>query len=197
MARKDEEMDVTLDRFLKEEPEPQEEEAGQEAAGEADGALDETPGVEELEAEIAQLKDRLMRALADAENTRKRAARDRRDAELYGGQKLARDLLTVYDNMARALLTVTDEQREANKALIEGIELTSRELIAVFERHGIRRIAPQKGDKFDPNLHQAMFEAPVADVPAGHIVQVMQEGFLIGERLLRPAHVGVSSGAPS
>ncbi|MCE8472542.1 nucleotide exchange factor GrpE, partial [Rhodovulum sulfidophilum] len=136
---------------------------------------------------------RFMRALADAENARKRADRDRREAEDYGGSKLARDMLPVYDNLSRALEVVTDEQREANAALLEGVELTLRELLNVFAKHGIERVAPEAGDKFDPQLHQAMFEAPVPETRAGDIIQVMAVGFMLHDRLLRPAQVGVSS----
>lgn len=146
-----------------------------------------------LRAEVDDLKDKLMRALADAENTRKRAERDRRDAELYGGTRLARDLVPVYDNMKRAIEAADDETREKSKALIEGIELTQRELISVFGKHQIVPIAPEYGEKFDPQQHQAMFEAPVPNAPAGTIIQVMNEGFLIADRLIRPAQVGVSS----
>ena len=157
-------------------------------------ALDDGPDEwEQLLAERDELKDRLMRALADAENIRKRGERDRRDAELYGGARLARDLLSVYDNMKRALDTVDDSQRKASSALIEGIELTLRELLATFSKHKIERLSPQIGDRFDPKLHQAMFEAPVAGTRAGEIIQLMAEGFMIGDRLLRPAQVGVSS----
>ena len=155
---------------------------------------EELSETEQLRAEVEGLKDRLMRAMAEAENARKRGERNRRDAEAYGGSKLARDLLSVNDNMARALETVTDEQREANKALIEGIELTQRELLSTFAKHKIVPVSPAVGDKFDPKLHQAMFEAPFPDVKAGHILQVMSEGFMISDRLLRPAQVGVSSG---
>jgi len=154
----------------------------------------EQSGVEVLQAEIDTLKDRLMRAMAEAENIRKRGERDRRDAESYGGTKLARDLMSVSDNMARALETVTDAQRESNKAFIEGIELTQRELLSAFAKNKITPIAPAVGDKFDPKIHQAMFEAPFPQVKAGHIIQVMNEGFMIADRLLRPAQVGVSSG---
>lgn len=157
---------------------------------------DEVNEWDQLVAERDQLKDRLMRALADAENTRKRGERDRRDAELYGGTKLARDLLSVYDNMKRALETVDDAQRESSKALIEGIELTSRELLSAFAKHKIERIAPEVGEKFDPQIHQALFEAPVPTVEGGKIIQLMAEGFILGERLLRPAQVGVSSTPP-
>ena len=149
---------------------------------------------DELRAENAELNDRLMRALAEAENQRKRGERDRRDAEVYGGRKLARDLLSVYDNMKRALEMATDEQREANKSLFEGIDLTQRELINTFAKHNIIPIAPEVGDKFDPELHQAMVEAPMPTVKAGHILQLLDEGFMISDRLLRPANVGVSSG---
>ncbi|MDC3244108.1 nucleotide exchange factor GrpE [Amylibacter sp.] len=155
---------------------------------------DEINEVDELRAENAELNDRLMRALAEAENQRKRGERDRRDAEVYGGRKLARDLLSVYDNMKRASEMATDEQREANKSLFEGIDLTQRELINTFAKHNIVPIAPEVGDKFDPELHQAMFEAPMPTVKAGHILQVLDEGFMISDRLLRPANVGVSSG---
>jgi molecular chaperone GrpE len=154
---------------------------------------DEALEIEQLRAERDQLKDRFMRALADAENARKRSDRDRREAENYGGSKLSRDMLPVYDNMKRALETVTEEQKEANAALIEGIELTMRELLSVFKKHGIEIIAPEVGDRFDPQQHQAMFEAPVPGTKAGDIIQVAAEGFMLHDRLLRPAQVGVSS----
>lgn len=154
---------------------------------------DEALEVEQLRAERDELKDRFMRALADAENARKRSERDRREAENYGGSKLARDMLPVHDNLKRALDTVTDAQKEANAALIEGIELTMRELLNVFKKHGIEVIAPEVGDRFDPQLHQAMFEAPVPGTRAGDIIQVAAEGFKLHDRLLRPAQVGVSS----
>ncbi len=106
-------------------------------------------------------------------------------------------MLPVYDNMKRALDTVDDNQRENSKALIEGIELTLRELLSTFSKHKIERVAPEVGEKFDPKIHQAMFEAPVAGVEAGKIIQMMAEGFVIGDRLLRPAQVGVSSTPPA
>jgi molecular chaperone GrpE len=149
--------------------------------------------LDELRAERDEYRDRFMRALADAENARKRSEKDRREAEEYGGSKLARDMLPVFDNMKRAIETVTDEQREASKALIEGIELTMRELLNVFQKHGIRMITPEVGDRFDPQEHQAMFEAPVPGTRAGDIIQVTAEGFFLHDRLLRPAQVGVSS----
>ncbi len=156
--------------------------------------------LDDMEAELTairnerdDMRDRMMRALAEAENSRKRADRDRRDAELYGGTRLARDLLSVYDNMNRALDTIDDSFREQASALIEGLELTKRELLAAFAKHKIEKQDPEFGEKFDPQLHQAMFEAPVPNAPAGTIIQVMNPGFTIGERLLRPAQVGVSS----
>lgn len=149
--------------------------------------------VDALKAERDELKDRFMRALADAENIRKRGERDRREAEQYGGTKLAKDLLPVFDNLKRALDTAGEEQRAAAKALIEGVELTMRELINVLTRHGVVPITPEVGESFDPQMHQAMFEAPLPGTKAGDIIQVMTEGFLLHDRLLRPAQVGVSS----
>lgn len=154
---------------------------------------DEELEVDELRAERDLLRDKFMRALADAENSRKRSERDRKEAENYGGSKLARDLLPVYDNMKRALEAATDEQRQVSAALLEGVELTMRELINTFKKHGIVPVSPEVGDKFDPQAHQAMFEAPVPNTKAGDIIQVMAEGFMLHDRLLRPAQVGVSS----
>ena len=149
--------------------------------------------LETLTAERDELKNRFMRALADAENARKRSEKDRREAENYGGSKLARDMLPVYDNLKRALETATDDQREVSGALLEGVELTMRELLNVFKKHGIDVIAPEVGDRFDPQHHQAMFEAPLPGTNAGDIIQVAAEGFMLQDRLLRPAQVGVSS----
>ncbi len=146
-----------------------------------------------LRAERDELRDRFMRVLADAENSRKRGERDRREAEQYGGSKLARDMLPVYDNLRRALDAATDEHRSQAAALIEGVELTLRELLNVLTKHGVSPIVPEMGDQFDPQMHQAMFEAPVPGTKAGQIIQVMTEGFLLHDRLLRPAQVGVSS----
>ena len=154
---------------------------------------DEALELDELRAGRDQLKDRFMRALADAENARKRSDKDRREAENYGGSKLARDMLSVYDNMKRAVEAATEEQRTISGPLLEGIELTMRELLNVFKKHGMEVIAPEVGDKFDPQQHQAMFEAPVPGTKAGEIIQVAAEGFMLHDRLLRPAQVGVSS----
>jgi molecular chaperone GrpE len=149
--------------------------------------------LEALRAERDELRDKFMRALADAENSRKRAERDRKEAEMYGGTRLARDLLPVYDNLSRALQAIPEESRSASAALIEGVELTLRELTNVMSKHGITTITPNVGDMFDPQLHQAMFEAPLPGTKAGQIIQVATEGFLLYDRLLRPAQVGVSS----
>ncbi|MEQ8898282.1 MAG: nucleotide exchange factor GrpE [Roseovarius sp.] len=149
--------------------------------------------VETLKAERDALQDKFMRALADAENARKRAAKERTEAENYGGSKLSRDMLPVFDNMKRAVESVTEEQREVAGPLIEGIELTMRELIKVFEKHGIRVIDPQVGDRFDPQQHEAMFEAPLPGTKQGDIIQVSAQGFMLHDRILRPAQVGVSS----
>lgn len=146
-----------------------------------------------LQAERDDLKDKFMRALADAENSRKRSERDRREAEHYGGSKLARDLLPVFDNMKRAVQAVPAEVRENSLAMIEGVELTMRELVNVFKKHGIEPISPEVGDRFDPQIHEAMFEAPVPGTKAGDIIQVEADGFMLHDRLLRPARVGVSS----
>ncbi len=161
--------------------------------GETDVAEDLGDIIEQLTNERDEMRDRFMRALADAENARKRGDRDRREAEQYGGAKLSRDLLPVFDNLKRALETATDEQREVSGALIEGVELTMKELISVFRKHGIEPVTPEVGEKFDPQLHQAMFEAPVPGTRAGEIIQVMADGFVLHDRLLRPAQVGVSS----
>ncbi|NOD93948.1 nucleotide exchange factor GrpE [Ruegeria sp. HKCCD4884] len=154
---------------------------------------DEALELDELRAERDDYKDKFMRALADAENARKRGDKARRDAEQYGGSKLARDMLPVYDNMKRALEAATDEQKEVAAGLLEGVELTMRALKDVFQKHGIEVITPEVGDRFDPNVHEAMFEAPVPGTRAGDIIQVSAEGFMLHDRLLRPAQVGVSS----
>ncbi|MFW8633893.1 nucleotide exchange factor GrpE [Cribrihabitans pelagius] len=165
----------------------------EELAAQTEEIDDDALEIDALRAERDELKDRFMRALADAENARKRGDRARREAEQYGGSKLARDMLPVYDNMKRAIDAATDEQREAASALIEGVELTMRALLGVFEKHGIRKVSPDVGDKFDPQMHEAMFEAPVPGTKAGDIIQVSAEGFMLHDRLLRPAQVGVSS----
>ena len=172
--------------------------------GPADAA--ETPAADGLdarlakaEAEASEMKDRALRALAEMENLRRRSEREIADARTYAITGFARDMLTVADNVRRALESVPAEARadaaDALKALIDGIELTERDLLKTLERHGVRRLDPQ-GGKFDPNLHQAMFEVPDASVPSGTVVQVVQTGYVIGERVLRPALVGIAKGGP-
>ena len=179
---------LSLDELIAESEESEESLGTEHESDEQEG-----PNLEKIIEERDILQDKLMRTLADSENLRKRSIRDRSDAEVYGGTKLARDLLSVYDNITRALDAVSDEQRKSNAGLIEGIELTRKELINGFEKHKIKRIMPEEGDVFDPLLHQAMFEAPLPESKAGEIIQVMAVGFKIGDRLLRPAQVGVSS----
>lgn len=170
--------------------------------GETEIDVMEEPGPVEAELEVLRaerddMRDRFMRALADAENARKRGERDRREAEQYGGSKLARDMLPVYDNLRRALDAANESQREQGRALLDGVELTMRELVNVFKKHGIEPIEPEIGEMFDPQAHQAMFEAPVPGTKAGEIIQVMTTGFMLHDRLLRPAQVGVSSSPAS
>jgi molecular chaperone GrpE len=146
----------------------------------------------------AEFKDKHLRLLAEMENLRRRTAKEVDDARQYGIAGFARDVLAVADNMHRALATLDEEVRASADAklisLIEGVELTERELMKTLEKNGVRKFTPQ-GEKFDPNLHQAMYEVPNSDVPAGHVAQVIQSGYMIGERMLRPALVGVSKPA--
>ncbi|MFO1088646.1 MAG: nucleotide exchange factor GrpE [Hyphomicrobiales bacterium] len=162
-----------------------------------EGALD--PEKLALQAENAELKDRLLRSMAEAENVRRRGEREKAEATLYAATNFARDLLSVADNLGRALEALPAEARdkadEAVKTLLAGVDLTHRELKQVFERYNIR-LVKAKGEKFDPNVHQAMFEVPDASVPAGTVVQVVQDGYTIGDRVLRPALVGVAKGGP-
>ena len=150
-----------------------------------------------LEAERDELKDKLMRALAEMENVRRRAERDKRDAEIYGGTKLARDLLSVHDNFGRALASADDALRDTHGSFLEGVELTQKELLNAFAKHKIAPVQPSVGEKFDPNRHQAMFEAPIPGAKPGTVIEVIQSGFVISDRLLRPALVGVAKAAPA
>ncbi|HSF96950.1 MAG TPA: nucleotide exchange factor GrpE [Thermohalobaculum sp.] len=149
-----------------------------------------------LEAEVAELRDRLLRALAETENVRRRAERDRKDAETFGGTRLARDLLSVHDNLDRALAHVDEALRANAQAFIEGVELTQRELLNAFAKHKIEKVTPAPGEKFDPHRHQAMFEAPIPGAQPGSVIDVMEAGFTIAGRLLRPAKVGVARAVP-
>jgi molecular chaperone GrpE len=153
----------------------------------------------ELAKEAAELKDRLLRTLAEMENLRRRTEREVADARVYGVTNFARDIVGVADSMERAMRALDDGIRDKAdagvKALLDGVELTERELLKVLEKHGVTKLEP-KGQKFDPNMHQAMFEMPDPSVPAGMVTQVVQPGYKIGERVLRPAMVGVSKGGP-
>lgn len=166
---------------------------------EAPEAPEQPDPVELLSEQIAELEDKVLRQAAEMQNLRRRAEREKAEATLYAASNFARDMLSVSDNMDRALDAVTDDQRAAADAvttnLMQGVELVQRELLNTFERHGIRRITPL-GERFDPNLHQAMFEVPDEQQESGTIVQVVQPGFVIGERVLRPAMVGIAKGGP-
>ena len=150
--------------------------------------------IEILNKEAAEAKDKMLRALADAENTRRRAERDRTDASKFAVTGFARDMLSVSDNLRRALNAIPADQRSGNEQLntiYEGVEATERELLRIFEKNGIVKVDPLN-KKFDPNLHEVIFEIPSADKEAGIILQVVEPGYLIQERLLRPARVGVA-----
>jgi len=157
----------------------------------------EEGSVEALAKEIADARDKMLRTLAEMENLRKRTAKEVADARMYGITGFARDILDIADNLQRALDAVPAEAREnadpGLKALIEGVELTERSLLNTLEKNGVRKFDPT-GGKFDPNFQQAMFEVPDPSVPSGTVVQVVQSGFMIGDRVLRPALVGVSKG---
>lgn len=148
-----------------------------------------------LRMELADMRDRMLRALADAENTRRRAEREKQDASQYAVTRFARDMLQIADNFARALAACPPELREAAdpavKAVLDGVEATERQLLAALERHGVKPIDTADG-KFDPNFHQAIAEVPGQGKPAGAIVDVVQPGYTIGDRLLRPAMVTVA-----
>ena len=168
----------------------------------AEGAGDETVSpVERLaaaEAEVARLKDEYLRALAEAENVRRRAARDRQEASRYAVSSMARDLLSVADNLQRALSSVAEgvrTQDPALDALMSGVEMTEKELLAILDRYGVKRIAAE-GQIFDPHVHEALYEIPDASVPHGTILQVVQPGYIIHDRTLRPASVGIARGGP-
>lgn len=164
------------------------------AASEADQAppAEANDPVAALQAENAELKDKLLRTLAEMENLRRRTARDVQDGRAYAVTAFARDMLTVADNIARALESAPQDADGALKALVDGVALTERDLIKTLERHGVKKLEPV-GQKFDPNFHQAMFEAP-SEHPPGHVSTLVQSGYAIGERVLRPALVGVSKG---
>ncbi|GAA3058037.1 nucleotide exchange factor GrpE [Rhizobium viscosum] len=164
-----------------------------------EAAAGEPDALELLKAENTELRDRYLRLAAEMDNLRRRTEREVKDAKSYSVAGFARDMLAVSDNLRRAIDAIPPEARAAADAglttLIEGVEMTERSMLSALERHGVRKLEPV-GQKFDPNFHQAMFEVPNAEVPNNTVVQVVQAGFSIGERVLRPAMVGVAKGGP-
>jgi len=151
------------------------------------------------EEEVAELKDKLLRTLADMENLRRRSQKDREDALKYSSANFARDMLSVADNLRRAIDSIPEDGDPDGAALvgfIEGISLTEKELLSTLERHGIRKIDPM-GEKFDPQFHEAMFEIPSAEAENGTVLQVVEVGYVIHDRLLRPAKVGIAKAGPA
>lgn len=162
-----------------------------------DAAAPEGPTVEELSAQLQATRDQMLRAVADADNARKRAEREAAEARVYAVASFARDLLSVNDNLSRALLALTPEVRagmgDAGATLVDGVQITQRELSAALNRHGVKPIPIQPGTPFDPNLHQAAAQVP-SELPSGTIVEVFQDGWTLGDRTLRAAVVAVSAG---
>ena len=177
--------------------------ADQQPNGSANKAENSAPDpfavLEALNAENASLKDKALRQLAEMENLRRRTEREVSDARLYGVTNFARDMLTFADNLRRAITSVPEGVRAgadpALKAFVEGIELTEKDFLSRLARHGVKKIEPQ-GQKFDPNMHEALFELPDPSLPNGTVAQVVEDGYSIGERCLRPAKVGVARGGP-
>lgn len=164
----------------------------------AAGAPDPFAVLEKLNAENAEMKDRVLRTLAEMENLRRRTEREAADARIYGVTNFARDMIGFADNLRRALDSVPAEAREQDgplKTLVEGIEVTERDFLSRLNRHGVKKLEP-KGQKFDPNMHEALFELPDPSLPNGTVAQVVEDGYSIGERCLRPAKVGVARGGP-
>ncbi|HZL58911.1 MAG TPA: nucleotide exchange factor GrpE [Stellaceae bacterium] len=163
-----------------------------------EGAADDPSPAERiaaLEQELADTKDRLLRALAELENVRRRAEREREDARKYAAQNFAKELVNVADNLRRAIDSEGAIAADPSaRGVIDGVAATERELLAIFERHGVKRVEPQIGERFDPNLHQAMFEIAETGLPAGSVAQLLQPGYVMHDRLLRPAMVGVAKG---
>ncbi|TGQ46028.1 nucleotide exchange factor GrpE [Mesorhizobium sp. M00.F.Ca.ET.216.01.1.1] len=184
----------------KDERAPEDIETAETATERTEGSLDgDYEALVRLLKENEELKDRALRVAAEMENLRRRTARDVHDARAYAVANFARDMLSVSDNLRRALDAIPAETKASGdagfKALIEGVEITERAMLSALERHGVKKLEPE-GEKFDPNFHQAMFEVPNPDVPANTVVQVVQPGYSIGERVLRPAMVGVAKGGP-
>ena len=177
----------TPEGFTEEELEAAEQE--EEIVEQSDGAI-----IAELQSEVAVLKDRLLRAVAETENVRRRAEKDKTDASVYAVTGFARDMLNVGDNLRRALDTRPEDISDDFKGFVEGVEMTERELQNIMERFSIKKIEPEIGEKFNHKFHQAMFEVPTEEHAPGHVMQVVAPGYVIKDRLLRPAMVGVSKG---
>jgi len=172
---------------------PADSDGGAEGAERPDAALEAL--LDALQAENTAMKDQMLRVAAEAENTRRRAEREANDARAYAIQRFARDLLGVADNLSRALQHEPAVDDPAVKNFVLGVELTEKELAQAFERNGLKKVHPARGSKFDPNLHQAMMEQPAADVEPGAVLQVMQSGYELMGRIVRPALVVVASKA--
>ena len=188
-------LDETGDQKTSAQEEAQPDETGEEFSEVEEPALEVDP-IEELTTEVAELKDKLLRQAAEMENLRRRTEREKQDMAKYAISNFAKDIITLDDNLARTLSAVPEgaiDEDPALKALVEGVEMTGRELTNVLERHGIKRIDP-KGEIFDPNCHQALFEIPNPEVAAGTVMEVVAPGFTIDSRILRPAMVGVAKG---
>lgn len=175
-------------------------EAGAEPANAAGAEGEPHPSVviEKLAAENVEMKDRVLRTLAEMENLRRRTEKEVADAKTYGVANIARDMVAFADNLRRAIESVPAGAREADgdlRTLVEGLELTERDFLSRLVRHGVKKLEPQ-GQKFDPNMHEALFEIPDPSVPTGTVMQVVEDGYSIGERCLRPAKVGVARGGP-
>ena len=170
-----------------------------EEAAAAPASETELDPVEVLKAEVSELRDQRLRMAAEMENLRRRTAREIKDAKTFAISGFARDMLQVSDNLQRALAAVPEQAETTDdnglKTLVEGVELTERAMLSTLERHGVRKLEPM-GQKFDPNYHQAMYEVPNTEVANNTVVDVVQPGYVIGDRMLRPAMVGVSKGGP-
>jgi len=173
--------------------------ADPDADPDAPALTDDQKRIVELEEEIGELKDRALRALADADNAQKRATRDVAESRKYGATGLARDIVTVADNLGRALQAVpqvTQDEDENLYNLRTGVDMTLSEMLQALERHGVQKVTPETGERFDHNRHQAMFEVPTEELSPGSVAQVVQDGYVMHDRLLRPALVGVAKKPP-
>ncbi len=192
-AGPDDAPDADAEPSAEQDADPEEGETG------APALTEEQQRIVALEIEIAELKDRALRAMAEADNARKRATREVADSRKYGATALARDILTVADNLGRALLAVPEVPREEDENLFNlrtGVDMTQQEMLQALERHGVKKVTPETGERFDHNRHQAMFEVPTDELAPGAVAQVVQDGYVIHDRLLRPALVGVARKPP-